>query len=64
MEARSRGVSNSDSDRLNELALRSKGEVKPEKVIRMARPRFEINPADVEISKLREIGQEVPKELI
>ena len=52
------------ANRQNELALKNRV-IKPEKVIKVhTKRRYEVNPADVEIQRLRKEGLEVPRELL
>jgi len=64
MEVRQKGYRQSESDKINEQALKERGGVKKEKVIAIARSRDVRNPADDEIKKYRKEGVEVPKELL
>ena len=64
LEARHRISHESESDRLNQIALKERGKLKPERVIKIAQFREEKNPAEEEIIKLRKEGLEVPRELL
>jgi len=65
MELRQKSHRQSESDKINEQALKERGAAaKQEKVIAIARSRDVRNPADDEIKRYRKEGMEVPKELL
>ena len=64
LEARKRGDGQSESDKINEAALKARGARKQEKVIQTAKSRVERNPADAQIKQFRKEGLEVPRELL